>query len=186
MYICIHRERDRESKRERERERERERGWGGGWGNKLSNVCCRDNMPVLSWNSWSSNIIQLSLVISNIKGPEVLYLYIFVFFRESKAWHLTFHVNHLHSRQFTWSAILFYLKIQQQQKKNKQKTQKKLNTSSYMSSAIMLLSAVNIHDIPHTVRQNLTECLPLWTPFPIRFLYLTEFSYHFICYFLKS
>ena len=45
---------------------------------------------------------------------------------------------------------------------------------------------VNIHTIPHTVRQNLTEFWPFWTPFPIRFSNLTEFSYHLISYFLKN
>ena len=42
------------------------------------------------------------------------------------------------------------------------------------------------HAIPHTVSQNLTEFWPSWTPFPIRFLNLTEFSYHLISYFLKN
>ena len=45
---------------------------------------------------------------------------------------------------------------------------------------------VSIHAIPHTVRQNLTEFSPFWTPFPIRFSNLTEFSYHLISCFLKN
>ena len=43
-----------------------------------------------------------------------------------------------------------------------------------------------IHAIPHSVRQNLTEFWPFWTPFLIRFSNLTEFAYHFISYFLKN
>ena len=43
-----------------------------------------------------------------------------------------------------------------------------------------------IHAIPHTVRQNLTEFWPFWTPFPIRFSNLTEFSNHLISHFLKN
>ena len=43
-----------------------------------------------------------------------------------------------------------------------------------------------IHAISHTVRQNLTEFWPFWTPFPIRFSKLTEFSYHLISYVLKN
>ena len=45
---------------------------------------------------------------------------------------------------------------------------------------------IHIHAIPHTVRQNLTEFSPFWTPFPIRFSNLTEFSYHLISCFLKN
>ena len=48
------------------------------------------------------------------------------------------------------------------------------------------LLAMFIHAISHTVRQNLTEFWPFWTPFPIRFSKLTEFSYHLISYVLKN
>ena len=59
---------------------------------------------------------------------------------------------------------------------------------SWARSAILIADKDRggIHAIPHTVRQNLTEFWPFWTPFPIRFSNLTEFSYHLISYFLKN
>ena len=59
----------------------------------------------------------------------------------------------------------------------------------YMGMTAILVYGLRpfyIHAIPHTVRQNLTEFWPFWTPFPIRFSNLTEFSYHLISYFLKN
>ena len=55
----------------------------------------------------------------------------------------------------------------------------------YLSIKSKLLPTC-IHAIPHTVRQNLAEFWHFWTPFPIRFSNLTEFSYHLISYFLKN